>query len=93
MKDALGGKFMKVFVAPTPKTYSYLIEDGNSDNKAKRTNKCKVKQILKFNNYENCLLNNKIILKSQQRFKCITHNIYTEKINKISLRSNDDKRL
>ena len=93
MKDALGGKFMKVFVAPKPKTYSYLIEDGNSDNKAKRTNKCKVKQILKFNNYENCLLNNKIILKSQQRFKYITHNIYTEEINKISLRSNDDKRL
>ena len=77
MKDALGGKFMTVFVAPTPKTYSYLIEDGNSDNKAKRTNKCEVK----------------IILKSQQRFKCITHNIYTEEINKISLRSNDDKRL
>ena len=39
------------------------------------------------------LFNNKIILKSQQRFKSDYHNVYTEKINKIALSSNDDKRL
>ena len=39
------------------------------------------------------MFNNKIILKSQQRFKSDYHNIYTEKINKIALSSNDDKRL
>ena len=42
---------------------------------------------------ENCLLNNKIILKSQQRFKSDYHKVYTEEINKISLSSKDDKRL
>ena len=46
-----------------------------------------------FENYENCLSNDNIILKSQQRFKCDCHNVYTEQINKIALRSNDDKRL
>ena len=45
-----------------------------------------------FENYIDCLLNNKIILKSQQRFKS-DHNVYTEQINKIALSSNDDKRL
>ena len=35
----------------------------------------------------------KIILKSQQRFKSNHHNVYTEEINKIALSSNDDKRL
>ena len=44
-------------------------------------------------NYIDCLFNDKIILKSQQRFKSDFHNVYTEQINKISLSSNDDKRL
>ena len=45
-----------------------------------------------FENYTDCLLNKKIMLKSQQRFKSDNHKIYTEKINKIALSSNDDKR-
>ena len=61
--------------------------------KAKGTKKCIIKRILKFNDYKNCLLNNKIILKSHERFKSEAHNEYTEKINKIALSSNDDKRL
>ena len=44
-------------------------------------------------NYKDCLFNNRIILKSQQRFKSHYHNVYTEEINKIALSSNDDKRL
>ena len=48
---------------------------------------------LKFNDYKNCLLENKIILKSQQRFKSEAYNIHTEKINKIAKSSNDDKRM
>ena len=46
-----------------------------------------------FENYTDCLINNKIILKSQHRFKSDHHIVYTEKINKIALSSNDDKRL
>ena len=43
--------------------------------------------------YIDCFLNDKIILKLQQRFKSDCHNVYTEQINKIALSSNDDKRL
>ena len=46
-----------------------------------------------FKNYIDCLLNNKIILQSQQRFKSDYHNVYTKQINKTALSSNDDKRL
>ena len=42
---------------------------------------------------KDCLLDNEIILKSQQRFKSEAHNVYTEEINKIALSHNDDKRL
>ena len=44
-------------------------------------------------NYKDCLFDDKIILKSQQRFKSDHHNVYTEQTNKIALSSNDDKRL
>ena len=93
MKDELGGKIMTKFAALRPKTYSYLMDDGNSDKKAKGTKKCVLKRVLKFNDYKNCLLKNEIILKSQQRFKSEAHNVYTKEINKIALSSNDDKRL
>ena len=39
------------------------------------------------------MFNDKIILKSQQRFKSDHHKVYTEEVNKIALSSNDDKRL
>ena len=61
--------------------------------KAKGTKKCVIKQILKLNDYKNCLLNNKIEWKSQHRFKSEAHTVHTKIINKIALSSNDDKRL
>ena len=39
------------------------------------------------------MTNNKLILKTQQRFKSERHNIFTEEINKIALSSNDDERM
>ena len=46
-----------------------------------------------FENYKDCLLNSKIILKPQERFKSHHQKVYTEKINKIALSNDDDKRL
>ena len=46
-----------------------------------------------FENYKDSLFNDKITLKSQQRFKSDNHKVYTEEVNKITLSSNDDKRL
>ena len=64
MKDELGGKIMTKFVGLRAKTYSYLIDDGSEDKKAKGTKKCVIKRKLKFENYKNCLeatqLDNKI---------------------------------
>ena len=35
MKDELGGEVTTEFVAARPKTYSYLMDDGNTDKKQK----------------------------------------------------------
>ena len=93
MKDELGGKIITEFVTLRPKTYSYLTDDGKEDKKAKGTKKCVIKKMIKFNDYKKCLLNDEVILKSQQRFISKKHDIYTENINKIALSNNDDKRI
>ena len=59
----------------------------------KEQKKCVIKRELKFNDYKDCLLNDKVVLKSQQRFKSERHDVYTENVNKIALSNNDDKRL
>ena len=93
MKDKLGGKIMTEFVALRPKTYSYLTDDCEEDKKGKGTKKCVIKRRLIFNDYKDCLLNNQIVLKSQQRFKNERDDVCTEELNMITLSSNDDKRL
>ena len=40
-----------------------------------------------------CLFNEKIIFKNQQRFKSYYHDVYAEEINKVVLNSDDDKRI
>ena len=57
MKDKLRGKIMKELVK---KTYSYLIDDGSEDEKAKGTNKNVIKRKLRFENYKNCLEANQL---------------------------------
>ena len=92
-KDELDEKIMTEFYALRGKAYAYLMEDGTEHKKAKGTKKCIIKRELMFENYKDSLFNDKIILKSQQRFRSDRHRVYTEDVNKIVLSSNDDKRL
>ena len=46
MKHELTGKIMRKFVRLRTTTYSYLIDDGSGDKKAKDTKKCVIKRQL-----------------------------------------------
>ena len=92
-KDELGGKIMKSFCALRAKTYTYLMDDDSEKKKAKGIKKCIMKHRLIFENYKDSLINDKTILKSKLSFKSDHHDVYTEEVNKITLSSNDDKRL
>ena len=101
-KDELGGKIMTKFVALRAKTYSFLIDEYTYENyeknrivnkKAKGTKKCVVKREILFNNYLDLLFRNKVLYRSQQRFRSDHHKVYTEEVNKIALSSNVDKRI
>ena len=93
MKDELGGRIMTEFITLRPKAYTYLTDDGKEDKKAKGTKKFVIKRMIKFDDYKKCLLNDEVILKSQQRFRSKGHDVYSKNINKIALSNNDDKRI
>ena len=92
-KDELEGKIMVEVVALRPKTWAYLMDDGSDKKKAKGTKECIIKRKLMFENYKDCLFNEKTIFKKQQRFKNYYHDVFTEEINKIALSINDNKRI
>ena len=74
MKDELGGRQMKEFVGFRVKTYSCLMDNGR-EIKKQRNKKCVMKTKLRHQDYKNCVLNNEIILKLQQRFISGAYNI------------------
>ena len=55
IKGELGRKTLKRFVGLRVKTYSYLIDDGSENKKAKGTKKGVIIRQLKFEDYKNCL--------------------------------------
>ena len=86
MKDELEGEIITEFIALRPKTYSYLTDNDKIDKKAKGRKKCIIKKMIKFGDYKKCLLNDKVILKTQQKFISTKHDIYTEDVNKNSIK-------
>ena len=46
-----------------------------------------------FENYKDYMLINKIVYRSQKRFRSYYHVMYTKEVNKTALSRNDDKRL
>ena len=59
-KDELGEKIIREFCALRAKTYSYLMDDNSEVKKSKGTKKCVIKHRLMFENYTDCLFNDKI---------------------------------
>ena len=93
---------MTKFVALRAKTYTFLIDEYTDDDykknkivnkKAKGTKKCVIKREILFNNYLDSLFKNKVLYRSQQRFRSDYHKVYTKEVNKTALSNNDDKRI
>ena len=89
----MGGKIIIESITLRPKTYAYLNDYSKDHEKAKDTKKFVIKQNLMFQNFKDCWSNNKNFYRSQQRLKSYNHDVYTEKVNKIVLSANNDKRL
>ena len=71
------------FIGFRKKTYAHSLVDIIEHKKANGT-KYEIKRRLMVKNYKYCLYNDKIVLKSQKRFKSDYHNVYTGQMCKIA---------
>ena len=70
-RDELGGRIMKEFCALRTKTYSYLMYDDSEVKKSKETKKCVIERKIMFENYTDCLFNDKIIINRNKDLEAI----------------------
>ena len=92
-KDEMNGKIMIENCNARAKTYAFKRDDDKETKRSKVTKKCVIKKDLTFENHKESVLKNKIIMRSQIRFKSDHHNVHTKEIDKVAISSNDDKRL
>ena len=92
-KDEAGGKQIVEFVGLRPKLYSYKMLDGSGDKKCKEVTNNVTKRGIQFDDYRECLFIRKEQHRKMNVIRSHCHEIYTEEINKISLSSDDDKRV
>ena len=93
MKDEAGGKIIEEFVGLRAKLYSYKMHSGGSTRKCKGIKKAVIKNEITHEDYKNCLFGRKSAFRKMNVIRSHSHNIYTEKINKVALSGDDDKRI
>ena len=69
------------------------LEAPQTENKINDSEKNKVAVDSLKEDHKDFIKNNKLILRTQQRFRSEKHNVFIEKINKIASSSNDNKRI
>lgn len=92
-KDEAGGKQIVEFVGLRAKLYSFKMDDGIEEKKCKGVKRGVVKGTLSFNDYKSCLFNKQSQMRKMNVIRSHKHNIYTETVNKLTLTSNDNKRI
>ena len=75
------------------KDYKNCLEAAQTENKINHLEKHKIDVDSLKEGQKEFIKNKKLTLKTQPIFKNEKHNIFTEEINKISLSSNEDKRI
>ena len=92
-KDEASAKQIAEFVGLRAKLYSYRVEDSYEEKKCKGVKKAVIKKTITFNDYKDCLFDNKPAMRKMNVIRSHLHTIFTETVNKIALSPFDDKRL
>ena len=93
-KDEAAGKQIAEFVGLRAKLYSYRVEESYEEKKCKGVKKAVIKKTITFNDYKDCLFDNKpAAMRKMNVIRSHLHTMYTETVNKIALSPFDDKRL
>jgi hypothetical protein len=90
-KDELNGIKILEYIGLISKMYSYRTENFVSK-KLKCIKKAVLKKEISFEDYKNCLFNQKDYFHRQKVIRSHKHDIFTEEVKKKSLSWKDDKR-
>jgi hypothetical protein len=67
--------------------------DGKEEKKAKGVKKSVIRKNIIFGNYKECLFGREKVYRSMNVFRSRKHDIYTERVTKVALSADDDKRV
>ena len=84
-KDEASGKQIAEFVGLRAKLYSYRVEESYEEKKCKGVKKAVIKKTISFDDYKDCLFDNKPAMRKMNVIRSHLHTMYTETVNKIAL--------
>ena len=91
-KDEAEGKQILEFVGLRAKLYSYRMKEFE-EKKCKGVKKAVVRKSINFEDYKKCLLDGQEIHRTMNIIRSHQHEVYSERINKVALSREDDKRI
>ena len=91
-KDEAGGKQILEFVGLRAKLYSYRMKEFE-EKKCKGVKKAVVRKSINFGDYKKCLLDGQDIHRTMNIIRSHQHEVYSERVNKVALSREDDKRI
>ncbi|XP_071098102.1 uncharacterized protein [Haliotis cracherodii] len=96
MKDEVGGKTIREFVGLRPKNYSFIFDKTPGERVEKRTakgvQKAFVKKHLRHQMFKDCLFKHQQNISTFHQIRSIHNTLYTDKVTKLALTPQDDKR-
>ena len=92
-KDEAAGKQIEEFVGLRSKLYSYRMYEGKETKKCKGVKKVVIKKSITHEDYKDCLFTRREQHRSMNVIRSRLHEVYTEKVNKVALSADDDKRV
>lgn len=93
MEDENNGKIMAEFIGLRAKLYSYKVHGNEFENKLAKGVRGVTLKTITFDAYKECLLHNKIMIKTHHMIRSAKHVVETVRQNKIVLSWQDDKRI
>ena len=91
-KDEAGGKQILEFVGLRAKLYAYRMTELE-EKRCKGVKKSVVKKTIDFEDYKRCLLDGQEIHRTMNIIRSHQHEVYSERVNKVALSREDDKRI
>ena len=87
------GKVITEFCGSRAKSYCYTIDGEDNSKKCKGVKKSVIKKHLTIEDYKNCVLGGAVKEIEQTLFRSRRHENHTEKLQKVALSPDDEKRV